>query len=128
MHESPIHNKILFIGVFLSALIWLIGAAYFSYQESKLRDQVNDCEMQSGGRFNGVPICSPLDLFLDEKESEPYIGIQAEIVSTQKVIWGIKEPVTLAVILVLSVSSIPWVWYFLLGRIRELSKAVRGKQ
>lgn len=55
------------------------------------------------------------------------VGIQVQIVKTQEEIWSSSEWLFFLAALVLLLSAIPWAWYFLLRRIRELRDAITGK-
>jgi hypothetical protein len=62
-----------------------------------------------------------------ELQGPKFVGLQATMVSAHRATLGSSQwPVPLALIL-LSVGSVPWFWYFLLRRIAELRSAIGGK-
>ena len=76
------------------------------------------------------PICDPKVLAIEDLSHST--SIQKEMALKQNEIYNeqqshpTKLPYFIALFIVL-ISGIPWSWYFLLRRIRELSDAIRGK-
>lgn len=128
--ERP--TLILLGGVILSSLIFGAGKANHYRLESKLHDLQATC-VEEGKRntlttsSGGVYRCDAIDLFLEEKEDEPYKGIQAEILKTQRQKVEAESWSVPAAEITLFLSAFPWVWYFLLRRIKELREAIVGK-
>lgn len=71
-------------------------------------------------------LCDPKDLLLSETE-KPAPGIQGKLVHAQRSLNRWKEIPSFLGLGVLLILSLPWCWYFLLRRLRELSKAITGK-
>ncbi|TAJ98218.1 hypothetical protein EPO44_11975 [bacterium] len=71
-------------------------------------------------------LCDPEDL-LQSKTEKPAPGIQGKLMHTQGSLNRWKEIPTLLGLGLFVILSVPWCWYFLLRRVRELSKAIAGK-
>jgi hypothetical protein len=128
------HLKILLGGVLVGALT--AGGGYQLSESSKARvaDLAAECkeahkrEVKTKAEpWKGDPlVCSPTELRMSSRSS-PNVGIQAAIVSSQKESEDrLKYGLVIASLVVL-VAGIPYAWYFLLRRIRELRDAIVGK-
>ena len=73
-----------------------------------------------------VLICDPEILRAGSRPSDS-VGIQAKIIDTQRQGERWFEQATIIAIGVLILSATPYVWYFLLRRVRELRDALVGK-
>lgn len=73
-------------------------------------------------QYGGKKSCDP-----DQSAENPYEGLPAKLVAAyQDVIDSRNQFLPIAVGLFL-LSALPWCWYFLLRRIRELREAILGK-
>jgi hypothetical protein len=72
-------------------------------------------------------ICDAEWLASAERDSETLVGIQARFAAENRRLSDYERwPYVLAA-RVLAFSGVPWAWYFLLRRIRELRDAIIGK-
>lgn len=72
-------------------------------------------------------ICDAEWLASTERDSEALVGIQARLATEDRRLSDYERwPYVLAAG-VLAFSGVPWAWYFLLRRIRELRDAIIGK-
>jgi hypothetical protein len=79
-------------------------------------------------KLGGSLVCDPFDL-ASSKDSDPP-GVQGELARAQRQQTRWQEWQTWLIpagLIILVVSGLPWSWYFLLRRIRELSAAISGK-
>lgn len=123
-------SKIFLGGIICATVIVAIGFANTYRLESKLKKIEVECVTegkQNKPTINFKMICDVEDLIGLDRSSEPLVGIQADIVAAQRKVWKSKEGPYLAAAVVLVLAGIPWVWYFLLRRIRELRDAIAGK-
>jgi hypothetical protein len=125
--------KIFFIGALCAALIAAVGFLNIYYLESKLHTLESECvhdkskeeEKQNELDFSryGTLVCDAEKL----SNMRELKGIQAQIVQIQNdILLSKKWPYSIGV-LVLLFSAIPWSWYFLLQRIRELRDIIAVK-
>jgi hypothetical protein len=125
-------TKIL-IGGALCAVLVVVGGYGNTYRlESKLRDLEAAC-IEEGKRetlaktFGGVLVCDAKSLVRPDRESDPSKGIQSQIVSAQRDVSSSEGWYFGVAAAILILAGIPWSWYFLLRRIRELRDAISGK-
>jgi hypothetical protein len=125
--------KIFFIGTLCAALIAAVGFLNTYYLESKLRTLESECvhdKSKEEGKQNELDFSRYGTLVCDAKElsdMRELKGIQAQIAKIQNDIRSSKKwPYSIGV-LVLLFSAIPWSWYFLLRRIREIRDVIAGK-
>ena len=96
------------------------------HEELLLKLKSTDWEFPSRpDSFEGI---SPNSKFIQLDRSSPNVGVQAEIVTTQRAIWRWERWPYAAATLVALLSGLPWAWYFLLRRIRELRDVIAGKR
>lgn len=131
-------TKLLIVGTFLAALIGLAGWLNLLRLEDNLRVAVENCEHEGKGllkdeQLKGLKfqlICEPntltKDLYKVDYVKPP--GAQGQVVDAQQVLWR-HSPDAYAVVAVavFMLFSIPWLWYFFLHRLREISDAIRGR-
>ena len=128
--EKP--TIILLGGVLTATLVFGIGKANIYRLKKNLRNLQTEC-IEEGNKealvksFGGVLICDPMDLYLSESSKNPHVGIQAKLVAAQKDVLKSEDWFLPVAIVVLVISALPWLWYFLLRRIRELRDAILGK-
>ena len=125
-------TKILLGGIVTAILVVGVGYMNLVKSKSELSDLVAQCQSMNtrasvpkdkDGWESAPLVCNPEDLSIFESQ----VGIQAKIVDTQR--HGEKwfEQAMLVAIGVAILSGIPWAWYFLLRRVRELRDAISGK-
>lgn len=119
--------KVSIYGLLIASIIIGGGYLYITSKQASLDELVDRCVAEDdGGTFGGILICNPMELSTSSR-SNPLVGIQREIMLRQEAIWRDREWLELFFFIVLIVSVTPVVWYFLLGRIKELSNAITGK-
>ena len=127
--EKP--TIVLLGGILAAALIVGAGFANRYRLESNLRNLQAEC-IEEGKKetlaksFGGVLICDPMELYLSESQN-PHVGIQAKLVAAKGEVLETGEWFIPIAIAVLVISALPWSWYFLLRRIRELRETILGK-
>ena len=129
--EKP--TKILIGGVLCAALIAGVGALNTARLKANLKALEARCgedgkkdQQTTGTAFE--PTCDGDELSrLAWKQTGPFVGIQADILAAHDNVRNSPAKPGLLAIGFLIVSVIPWAWYFLLRRIRELRDAVVGK-
>lgn len=124
--ESP--TKILLIGAAAAGLIALAGYGYEYHLASTLSNLEAKCVEEGkkeslAASFGGVMLCDR-ETLADLPES---VGIQAEIVAAHNKVKYSDDWYYVVAIGVLAASAVPYIWYFLLRRIRELRNAIMGQ-
>lgn len=128
-------TKILLGGIVVAALVVGIGYVASIRANSHVSDLIAQCQAENArsrasksqdGWENTPLICDPKILRTISRNS-PTVGIQAQIMDTQGQgeRW-LEQAITVA-IGVLFLSAMPYAWYFLLRRLRELRDAITGK-
>lgn len=123
--------KIFFIGVALSLAVLAVGYLLDKREQSALDNLVVKCKSVVRDAPDGPLqewqksplVCKPADLVGFTK----YVGIQQEIMQSfwergNSLFWS-----QLLAVLLLGAFALPYAWYFLLRRVRELVKAITGK-
>ncbi len=127
--DSP--AKIFIIGIAFAIIITASGLFYINKLNSNLRQLETECSAQddhAASKWEGKDIkwetvCDAETL----KAINSNTGIQARIVTLYNEIQTIKQwPITVSATILLF-SFIPWAWYFILKRIKELREAILGK-
>ena len=127
-------TKIVALGVVLAALVIGGGKLNSHRIELKLRDLQADCHAEArqedamspkstGGHWE--TICDPEEL--EDLSLKETVGIQAQQLTALRELQASESWPIPTAIGVLFFSALPWVWYFLLRRIRELHDAITGK-
>lgn len=127
-------TKLLLFGASLSLLICLSGYLTSIRDRSQLADLVKTCEAEhlnvpktATPKFALAPlVCDPDELFVSNVTS-PSVGIQKEIVESHSNAGRTFNQSIYIAGIVFVILSIPYAWYFLLRRIRELRNAIAGK-
>lgn len=120
-------TKSLAIGALVAAAIAGGGWLNTARLESKLGRLIVQC--QEEGRKSGAPIfgyeldCEPDSLLLLSGKN---VGIQAEVASAQRKVRDSKGWPFILAVAVFGVLAVPWLWYFLLRRLREIRDALVG--
>lgn len=127
MSKLQTHTRILLAGTILSGIIFGLGQMHLLNQRSSLELLVEECRALGQSSFGDAPVCDPLELYVNRSTDNPVFGIQGNIVSAQESIWNSEYWAAVVPFSILIFSLLPWLWYFLLQRIRELSNAVMGK-
>ena len=128
--------KILFGGIFAGALIYGLGAANTSRLERRVQELQKACVAETEAEakkqgtlsaltsiFSGKMICDPVEL----ARSDSYTGIQGQLAAAERDLLGWDNWPQISGIAILFLCSLPWLWYFLLRRIREFREALLGK-
>jgi hypothetical protein len=128
--ERPV--KFLIGGVIAGLLTFGSGYAGSKYYENELRGLIQSCEAESDrSRANAKDevgkvfkmVCEPNSL----SSLGDLVGIQSRIVETHRKAQTWSESSRLLAILIVVISAVPFIWYFLLRRVRELREAIMGK-
>lgn len=126
-------NKILLGGMLIALLILLLDVANTYRLELELDRLQEHCVEEresidrSKSRFPGKLICDPRDLRSLASKDNPSVGIQAKVVAAYENFLDSKRRFLPLAIAVFIIGVVPWCWYFLLRRIRELRDAILGK-
>jgi hypothetical protein len=128
--------KILFGGIFAGALIYGLGVANTSRLERRVQELQKACVAETEAEakkqgtlsaltsiFSGKMICDPVEL----ARSDSYTGIQGQLAAAERDLLGWDNWPQISGIAILFLCSLPWLWYFLLRRIREFREALLGK-
>ncbi|VVP87891.1 hypothetical protein PS938_01309 [Pseudomonas fluorescens] len=123
--------KIFFLGVFVSLIVLAVGYALDKREQSALDTLVVKCKNLVREAPNGPLqewqksplVCEPTELMY----ANDLIGIQKDIAQSywkrgDYFLWS-----QLLAVLLLGVLTLPYAWYSLLRRVRELVKAITGK-
>ena len=125
-------TQILFAGVLVAILVYGLGQFFVYNAQTKLHELRTECEKPNkytelAKKFGGVTLCDPVELMRMEDSTEPTSGVTAQLISAQKELWAAQRWPWPAASILLSLSALPWLWYFFLRRIRELRDAIVGK-
>jgi len=123
--------KVFFLGVVLSLIVMAVGYALDKREQAALGALIAKCKTETMGapkvpwhKYQEAPlVCEPAELV----DYPDLIGIQKEI---RQSYWGRGDDFfwsKLLAVLLLGVFALPYAWYFLLRRVRELVKAITGK-
>lgn len=123
--------KIFFIGVVVGFIVLAVGYALDRRDQSALDELVAKCKTETIEapkgpwlKYQVAPlVCEPSELIKYTK----LVGVQQEIVQSywergNSFFWS-----QVLAVLLLGVFALPYAWYFLLRRVRELVKAITGK-
>jgi hypothetical protein len=128
--------KILFGGIFAGTLIYGLGVMHTSHLERRVQELQKACVAETeaeakkqgafsalASMFSGKMTCDPIEL----ARSNSYTGVQGQLATAERDLlrWD-SWPQTSGIAIPL-LCSLPWLWYFLLRRIREFREAVLGK-
>lgn len=126
-------TKYLVVGIAIATLICLIGYATSVYENSQVASLVEKCKAEASQAPKGpwlnyqkAPlVCDPV--ILAELGVNDVVGVQKEIV----IAWSNSERTFHNAIIVAAIVfgffAVPYAWYFLLRRIRELRDAIAGR-
>lgn len=128
--EKP--TKVFLVGASFAALLFAGGKAHTLYLETKLDDLLSKCVAESAreskaGTLKFELVCDPKDLSRSRSDKNPLVGVQAELAKVQGQLSDSGEWPLLIALFVVVVSALPWAWYFLLRRIRELRDTIVGR-
>ena len=126
-------SKIFFAGIVIASFVSAFGFLNTNLHESKVHKLESECAEEwkqdksklasEVALYGGTLVCDAQSL----SSGDGNVGIQAKIVQAQNEVLSSKEWPYFAALLVLIFSAVPWAWYFLLRRIREVRDAVAGK-
>jgi hypothetical protein len=123
------HLKLFLGAVIFTSIILILGLVISSQLETKIKNLEVECAKKDQREITTsfTPICDVKTLIELERESDGLGGTQALIVTTHRHLQKAKTWPYLLSIGVLVLTGLPWAWYFLLRRIRELRNAIAGK-
>ena len=129
-------TKVLIVGAFAGALTYGLGQVRAHRLERRVQELQTACvaegEAEAKGQgtfsalanaFRGKLQCDPVEL----AKSGEHVGIQGQLAVAQRDVWRWSDWPFIVCIAILLACSLPWLWYFLLRRIRELREAITGK-
>jgi hypothetical protein len=118
--------RIFFSGLVLAAAVMVAGNLMARHLDTSVKVLETECESERRppalGYEDLVLICDAPSLSIGGS-----VGIQRQIAEAndEARLWG-EWSYVLAVVII-AISTLPCVWYFLLARIRELRDAISGK-
>jgi hypothetical protein len=128
--------KILFGGIFAGTLIYGLGVMHTSHLERRVQELQKACVAETeaeakkqgafsalASMFSGKMTCDPIEL----ARSNSYTGVQGQLATAERDLLRWDSWPQTSGIAILLLCSLPWLWYFLLRRIREFREAVLGK-
>ena len=123
--------KIFFLGVVVSLIVLAVGYALDKQQQDALDTLIAKCKTETmetpigpWQKYQEAPlVCEPTELI----GYPDIIGIQKEVRQSYLGLGDYFLWSQLLAVLLLGVFGLPYVWYFLLRRVRELVKAITGK-
>src|SRR6266705_4095908 len=127
-----IPSKLLATGI-IAAVVWLAAGGLITMRmNAQLNSLVAACRDRNEKAQHSdstIPwekdplICDPQEL----AALPASVGIQAQIVAAHKRLIGFKQWLPITGGAIVAASAVPFLWYFLLRRIRELSGAIVGR-
>lgn len=132
-------KKILITGLALGAAVAAGGVVNTHRLQAKLEELRTACIAEDekeakvpgsytalAAQFGGKTLCNPVELSLSSNSNE-LRGLQEQLVTTQRALVDSRQwPIFLGTAIALFLA-IPWTWYFLLRRLREIREAITGK-
>lgn len=134
MLEKP--TKLLLYGIVLGIVVLVTGFAVSYYYSSLADDLVTECKNENKKpTLAGAPSWGkdPLLCNLHELEStvtgsnHGLVGVQAKMVETHRLVDSWRSRANMLSAVLVGIFALPYGWYFLLHRIKELSNAIFGK-
>lgn len=121
--------KVMGIGALLAVGILVVGYVLQQRQLAEVDALVAQCKGEHLNRpavplKHGQLVCEPAELMLWPNR----VGIQSEIVAASREAYDIADSAIWIAVIIFGLSALPFLWLFLLNRIRELGNAVRGKE
>ena len=118
--------KSLTVSAILSALVMIGGMMNVDRLESKL--EVLEAQCQKMNEEDKSEIAEISDIVCDPKDLENTRaeGVQGEISNAYRWKKYSEEWAYILAAAILFLGAMPLLWYFILGRVRELSNAIRG--
>jgi hypothetical protein len=126
-------TKLLLFGIFLAFVVVAVGYTTLRHEESALSSLVLKCRSEGSSNEEGPwnnyqpakkQVCDPkvlLDIGLADLN-----GIQKEIAVAASAKGDVYKNSVFLAIAIFVVLGVPYAWYFLLRRVREISAAIRG--
>lgn len=130
MRSLRIQTKILLGGLALASLILVFGQARLYVLERDLNSIVQRCELVIGRASFGCELdawAGIRPVGLSASQQAEFANMRAEFANTQTLILSSRNSTKKISLAVLFLALIPWLWYFLLKRIREISDAIFGR-
>lgn len=123
-------TKTLIVGLLVGGLIAGAGVANSHRLQRKIQNLRANCVAEGQRDANRPdfprswePICDPMEL---GRGGQSLVGVQQELANAQRALW-LSERLTPIAVGIGGVLALPWAWYFVLRRVRELRDAVVGK-
>jgi len=128
-------TKIFLYGSICAAIIGAAGFANTHRLDSKLRELVSVCKEYKTKNDPLLPKgfeitleCDPGELSQSEFQNPRQLeDIQRRVIATYKLMTVSTQVFVIGAVGTFGISVLPWAWYFLLNRIRELRDAITGK-
>lgn len=123
--------KVLAIGVLLAAGVMATGYFIHQRQLAKVDALVAQCKGEHLNKPDGPwkkwqrdpLVCDPTELVLFPNK----VGIQRAIMDARYEAYDTTNTASWIAVVVFMLGALPYAWYFLLKRLRELADAIRGK-
>lgn len=133
-NEMDKFTKLLAVGIACGFIVASLGLANTYRLERKIENLSAAC-VAEGQRDRNTPdapawkrdsmVCDPKDLAKNTAHIPP--GIQGELVRAQLALDLSRNWPLLLAVAIASALSLPWCWYFLLNRVKELREALIGR-
>lgn len=114
--------KSVLVGVAASIIVGLLLGFRAWRSEWNLRSLEAQCRGENTDKDVQL-VCDAKRLIDLQKRAGPLVGTQAQIAERSEMFDEQCRQVWLALLVI----PLPWLWYFILDRIRELSSAIRGQ-
>lgn len=119
-------NKIFLSGAICAVIVASGQFVYNSWLEHDVRQLEIDCIRE--GKQERFPLLCDGEEIEKLQSHGPAVGIQAKLLAAHRELRQARfnpDFLTIAFV-VFTVSAVPWLWYFLLRRLRELRNVIAG--
>ncbi len=121
--------KALIVGLVAGGLLFAGGGLNIQRLQRQVTATRATCEEESKtsdfAALGGELICDPSDLAFSSTPDPP--GVQGELARTQRRLRWWQDVTIPASLIIVIPCALPWTWYFLLRRLRELREAIIGR-
>ena len=128
--ERPL--KLLLGGFATSALLFAVGQGLVAHLESKVRRLEADCLKEFPPSLRATQewavLCDAKELHAKRlPHALPAIDVQHQLVAAQQDVLRVERAVLPLAAVTCVFLALPWTWYFLLRRLREVASAIANR-